>query len=103
MENKKFNDTEKSIIRGLEESVNYAKRSLAAKEHKIKVPEVDVSGAREKIGMTQKQFASAFGISLATVRNWEQGRRFPTGAARILLKIIQNNPEHVKQALKSAS
>ena len=48
--------------------------------------------------MTQDRFASRFGISTATLRNWEQGRRRPEGPARALLTIIDREPEAVRRA-----
>lgn len=52
--------------------------------------------------LTQKNFASIVHIELATLRNWEQGRRAPTGPAKALLRAIQNDPIHVLRALQSA-
>jgi putative transcriptional regulator len=55
---------------------------------------------REKLHLTQQQFAETFGLSLGTVRDWEQGRFEPDQAAKTLLKVIACNPEAVKQALE---
>lgn len=49
--------------------------------------------------MSQDQFGAQFGISAATVRNWEQGRRQPEGPARVLLTIIAREPDAVRRAL----
>jgi putative transcriptional regulator len=54
---------------------------------------------REHLHLTQQQFAETFGLSLGTVRDWEQGRFEPDQAAKTLLKVIAWNPEAVKQAL----
>jgi len=43
--------------------------------------------------LTQDKFAQLLGISVGTLKNWEQGRRKPTGPANILLKIVDKNPE----------
>jgi len=53
--------------------------------------------------LSQPEFAQLLGVELGTLRNWEQGRREPTGPARALLRAIQNDPEHVLRALRSAS
>ena len=45
------------------------------------------------------QFAAWFGISPSTLRNWEQGRRVPEGPARVLLQVIERNPDAVSRAL----
>jgi putative transcriptional regulator len=63
------------------------------------VPEVDVSRVRAKLRLSQEDFAAAFGVSLGTVRNWEQGRRHPEGPARALLAVIDKAPGAVMAAL----
>jgi putative transcriptional regulator len=57
----------------------------------INVP--DISGIREKIGLSQARFALLLGISVRTLQDWEQGRRAPSGAARTLLLIAQRTPQ----------
>lgn len=57
---------------------------------------------RGKLGLSQTAFARTLNVSVATVRNWEQGRRHPEGAARTLLRLIDRAPEAVLAALKSA-
>jgi putative transcriptional regulator len=56
-------------------------------------PEADISKIRSKLGFSQSKFATILGISADTLQNWEQGRRSPTGPAKVLLKIIQSHPE----------
>ena len=51
--------------------------------------------------LSQADFARLLGVELSTLRNWEQGRREPTGPARALLRAISNDPEHVLRALGS--
>lgn len=60
---------------------------------------VDVRAVRSLTGLSQVKFAELLGIELATLRNWEQGRRAPTGPARALLRAIRNNPIDVLEAL----
>lgn len=60
---------------------------------------VDVRSIRRLTGLTQAKFAELLGIELSTLRNWEQGRRHPTGPARALLRAIRNNPLGVIRAL----
>ena len=55
---------------------------------------------RIALHMTQEEFAEAFGLSLATVRDWEQGRTVPDQAAKTLLLVIATNPDAVRAALK---
>ena len=54
-----------------------------------------VAGTRSKLRLTQNQFAGLLGISVKTLHNWEQGRRKPTGAARVLLRVASRHPEIV--------
>jgi putative transcriptional regulator len=54
---------------------------------------------REKLQLTQEAFAERFEIPLGTLRDWEQGASFPYGAARTLLRVIEQDPEAVANAL----
>ncbi len=63
----------------------------------------DVQRARQRLGLSQDQFADAFGVSASTLRKWEQGQRSPTGAARTLMKIIEREPKAVMRALEADS
>jgi len=49
----------------------------------------EVAAARAKLGLSQNRFAALLGISSSTLKNWEQGRRRPTGAAKVLLKVTR--------------
>ena len=59
----------------------------------------DVKAIRERIGFSQSQFAALIGVSLRTIQNWEQGHRHPTGPAKVLLKLVQADPESVFKSL----
>lgn len=61
--------------------------------------DIDVRAIRSKLSMTQLEFASAFGISVASVRNWEQGRCQPDLSMRSYLVVIEHSPETVLKAL----
>ncbi len=68
----------------------------------LHVPDtVDVKAIRERLGVSQDAFAQRFGFSSAAVRDWEQGRRRPEQAARVLLLVIQREPEAVDRALQA--
>jgi putative transcriptional regulator len=58
-----------------------------------------VKAVRARLGQTQEQFALMIGVSVATLRNWEQGRRNPDGPALALLRVAARNPEAVAAAL----
>jgi putative transcriptional regulator len=90
-----------SIRRGLEEAIAYARgepNNVVVHEPKI----LDVAAIRKKTGMTQEAFAQRFGVSVNTLRHWEQGKRYPEGPARTLLKVIDREPEAVIRALRAA-
>ena len=55
----------------------------------------DVQSIRKKYGLSQEKFAALLGISVSTLRNWEQGRRKPEGPARVLLKVAAVHPEAI--------
>jgi len=61
---------------------------------------IDVAGIRAGMGLSQTAFAGRFGFSVATVRQWEQGRRQPRGPARTLLVTLQHEPEAVLRSLE---
>ena len=52
-----------------------------------------VRRVRRRLGFSQAEFATRIDVSLETIRNWEQGKRSPTGAAKALLKILDKAPE----------
>src|SRR5882724_10187567 len=64
----------------------------------VEVPQIDVVKVRKKTGLSQGRFANVFGFSSATLKNWEQKRNAPAGAARVLLTVIDREPEAVLKA-----
>ncbi len=61
----------------------------------------DIRSIRLNLGKSQSEFALMIGVSVATLQNWEQGRRTPEGPARALLKVAAENPEAVAEALSA--
>jgi len=59
--------------------------------------------ARQQLGLSQDTFAALLGVSSGTLRGWEQGRRQPTRAARVLLRVATKHPEVVLEAAKTAA
>jgi putative transcriptional regulator len=57
-----------------------------------------VAAARRKLRLTQAEFSTLLGVSRRTLENWEQGRRSPTGAARVLISIAESHPRMVLRA-----
>ena len=60
----------------------------------------DIAATRRRLGLSQTEFAAWFGISPGTLRNWEQGRRVPEGPARVLLRVIESDPDAVRRAIR---
>ena len=63
----------------------------------------DIAALRRFVGLTQTRFAEAMGISVHTLRNWEQDRRKPEGPAIALLRIAARHPRIIRENLKSAA
>lgn len=63
----------------------------------------DVAALRKFVGLSQPQFASAMGISVHTLRNWEQGRRRPEGPALSLLRIAARHPRMIRENVAKAA
>jgi len=63
------------------------------------VSPLDIKAIREKTAKSQNEFAMMIGVSVGTLRNWEQGRRKPDGPAQALLKIVSQNPDYVAKVL----
>jgi putative transcriptional regulator len=95
----------------LEKSIRGAYRDIAAylagdasrvRFRKLSVPDdIDVKAVRDKMGLSQKQFAELFGFKLQTVQSWERktNRRKPALTARLLLTALRNKPEAILDAL----
>lgn len=88
------------ILEGLQEAVVIAEGSADPATFRAHVPEViDVRAIRAAQGLSQEAFARRYGFSTPAVRDWEQGRRRPEAAARVLLKVIEKRPDAVLDAL----
>lgn len=88
MEQALFDD----LVQSLKEAKAIA-RSEAQASRRFKVETPDVKAVREKIGLSQVEFASLMRVSVKTLQNWEQHRRNPTGPAAALLKIVLTAPD----------
>lgn len=88
------------IIQGAKEILAAVRGDkTAARRHEI--PAVDVAEVRRRLKLSQAEFAAAFGLSLDSIKNWEQGHRSPEGPAKILLAVIAKDPRAVQNALAS--
>jgi putative transcriptional regulator len=93
------------ILQGLKEAVAYKRGDLTEADgvKKYQFPQipqnVNVKEIRSNLGLTQEEFAQ-FGFSVRAIQNWENNKRRPEGAARVLLKIIAHHPKMVLDTLK---
>lgn len=94
MEKELFQD----LVESLSEAVEIAKGRREA-SHRFHVAPPDVKVVREKIGLSQREFAGLMHVSVKTLQNWEQGRRNPTGPAAALLRIVASSPELAMKSL----
>lgn len=69
--------------------------------HQVRTRRVDVKALRARLGISQEDFAGRYGLDVATVRNWEQGRTTPDGPAALLLQLIDRDPDKVMELLVS--
>jgi putative transcriptional regulator len=91
------------IINGLEEIKAWKRDELKLKTYSVEMPKaVDVPAIRKELGLSQPEFAGFMGVSLGTLRNWEQERREPQGPARALLLVASKQPAAVFAALEAA-
>jgi putative transcriptional regulator len=95
-------DVSDELLDSLQEAVGIVAGTQAPARLHAAPAAVDVRAIRRKLGLSQPGFASRFGFALATVRDWEQGRRRPEQAARTLLLVIDRNPQAVTEALEMA-
>jgi len=94
MDEKLFGD----LLESVREAGKY-KRGEARPSRVFEHPDPEVRAIRRKTGLSQDRFALLIGVKPATLRNWEQGRRKPTGPARALLRILDVDPESAVRAL----
>ena len=85
------------LIEGLKEAIAHANgEATGARTHVIEIP--DVRALRERLGLSQSEFARAYAIPLATLKGWEQGRRAPDATASAYLKVIARLPAGTRAA-----
>ena len=93
----------KRLIKAADEARAIARGEADPSTYRVHVPaDVDVRKIRKALKLSQAEFAAEFGLSASTIRDWEQNRRRPEGAARVLLRVIKKEPDAVRRALASA-
>jgi len=74
-------------------------RGVRKPSREFRVDATSIKTLRARLELSQARFAALLDIDLGTLRNWEQGRREPTGPAKALLRAIRNDPKAVLSAL----
>jgi putative transcriptional regulator len=74
-------------------------RGVRAPSREFHVDAAGVKDIRAKLEISQARFAALLAVDVGTLRNWEQGRREPTGPAKALLRALRNDPKSVLSAL----
>jgi putative transcriptional regulator len=88
------------VMEGLDQARAYLDGTADKRRYCVRVPaKVDVRKIRKQLGLSQEAFAATYGFALSAVRDWEQGRRRPERSARILLKIVEKEPDAITRAL----
>src|SRR6266851_3533511 len=88
----------KELIASLTEACEHAEGKRGrVRVHVVDVP--DVRAIRRRLRMSQMEFARAYRIPLATIKNWEQGRRQPDALAAAYLQVIAKRPREAREAL----
>jgi len=90
-------DAKRNLGDELLQSVKQMRAKKVGYAHKVDIPEI--IEARNKVGLTQVQFAELLGVSKRTLQEWEQGRKKPSGAASSLLKIAIERPDVLQEVL----
>ena len=104
------NNIKKAIGNTVQDLINNGiKTSFSVKELKelsVKIPEVeikakDVKSIREKVKMSQGVFAKLLNVNSSSVKQWEQGKRNPSGSTKVLLELLKKDPEILNYRIKS--
>lgn len=91
---------EAELIQSLTEACEHAEgNNPAIRTNTVEIP--DVRAIRRQLRMSQQEFAQNYRIPLATLKNWEQGRRLPDAPAAAYLQAIARRPREIREALTS--
>ena len=87
------------LLQSVREAGSYLRGNRKAAARIDRISPDSIAAIRAKLGLSQTQFAHAIGISLDTLQNWEQGRRHPTGPAKVLLRVAAKHPEAILESV----
>ena len=92
-----------ALVESMEQAIAWARGEDVPGLRIHFAPHEDVAAIRKSAGLTQAAFARQIGVPVATLRNWEQGRRRPDGPARVLLAMLAKDPGIVARTLADAA
>ncbi|MSQ52186.1 MAG: helix-turn-helix domain-containing protein [Betaproteobacteria bacterium] len=94
----------KKVLESIQEILDYEEgRKTSVRVSSLAIhDDIDVRAVRDSLELSQKKFADLYGLPVATIQNWESGRRKPELAAKLLLKVIEKNPDLVAKAIRVA-
>lgn len=91
------------IMAGLNDAVAIAEGRAETDSFRMHIPaKVDVKALRRRLRLTQEEFAVRYGFTIGRIRDWEQGRTSPAASDRVLLTVLEKEPDAVKRALEAA-
>jgi putative transcriptional regulator len=94
MKKSEFNELVKSI-----KQAGQIRRGTRKPSRIFEYPETEIAALRKRLGTSQTEFAAMINVSVATIRNWEQGRRTPQGPAKALLSLVAAMPRESHRVL----
>ena len=89
-----------ALVEGMTQVLAHVRGEINLKSYILPGP-INVRAIRNKVGMSQSQFAAAFALNRRTLQEWEQGKTTPDDAVRAYLTVIERNPKAVVDALRS--
>lgn len=94
----------KKVLESIQEILDYEEgRKTNVRVSSVTIDDdVDVRAVRDTLDLSQQKFADLYGLPVATIQNWESGRRKPELAAKLLLKVIEKSPDLVAKAIRAA-
>ena len=93
----------KNLLQGVRELKAYMKGDTSVVAKVDVIEPGSVAAIRAKLRLSQPEFANLLSVGVGTVRNWEQGRRQPTGATRLLLRLADHHPKIVLNEAREAA
>jgi putative transcriptional regulator len=87
------------LLNSVKEAGSYLRGNRKVAVRIDRISPGSIAAVRSKLGLSQTQFAHAIGISIDTLQNWEQGRRQPTGPAKVLLRVAAMHPKAILEAV----